>query len=325
MTDKHDSKPTEERPEGRAFRFAEDLRGAPWALQSDAMGIVASPLAAPMRGARGAGARSGAIAILPMSGVLTPGGYYDGGDTSTDAFAAALMDVINDDTVGAVLLDINSPGGSVYGTGELADLIYSARKAKPVIGLANSLAASAAYWTGSQCTEFYCTPGGEVGSIGVYTMHMDMSGLMNAMGMKATLISAGKFKTEGNPFEPLTDEARAAIQASVDGYYAAFTQAVARGRNAPVASVRDGMGQGRVLGAKDALAAGMIDGIATRADVLRGMARKLKGAQGSVAELIAMEDVPEPEPVAQPDFAALESARARAHAARARELDILSL
>lgn len=270
------------------YRFSATLRGAPWALRLEAMDAVCEAAGAwinePNSRSMNQSGRTGAIAVLPLRGVLTQGGWSDGGDTSTEAFGAILAEAVADDTVGAILLDINSPGGSVYGTSELADAVFTARKAKPVIGIANSLAASAAYWIGSQCSEFYCTPGGEVGSIGVYTAHADISGALARMGVNVTLISAGKYKTEGNPFGPLDDEARASIQGSVDGYYASFTQAVARGRNAAIASVRDGMGQGRVLSASGAHAAGMVDGVATRATVIRGLARKLKGAQGNVAE-----------------------------------------
>lgn len=284
-------------------RFSAALQAAPWAIQREVLKVVnsaADPTLEPRARASGAPARAGAIAVLPLTGVLTQGGWADGGDMSTVAFGDALADAMDDDTVGAVLIAINSPGGSVYGCQELADQVFAARKAKPVIGIADCLAASAAYWIGSQCSEFYCAPSGEVGSIGVWTAHMDLSGLLANYGINVTLISAGKYKTEGNPFGPLDDDAKAAIQGSVDGYYSTFTSAVARGRSANVATVRDGMGQGRVLSAADAQKAGMIDGVATRADVIRGLARKLKGAQGSVAQCAAMESDPAPAPVAAP-------------------------
>jgi ClpP class serine protease len=115
----------------------------------------------------------------------------------------------------------------------------------------------------SQCSEFYCTPGGEVGSIGVYTAHQYLGKAMEAAGLETTLISAGKFKTEANPFEPLGDEARAAIQSRVNDYYSMFIGAVARGRGASAGDVKKNMGGGRMLGATEAQAAGMIDGVMT--------------------------------------------------------------
>jgi len=175
--------------------------------------------------------------------------------------------------VGQILIDIDSPGGSVYGVAELADEIVSARAKKPVVAIANSLAASAAYWIGCSASEFYVTPGGEVGSIGVWQAHQDYSKAMDEAGVKTTLISAGKFKVEGNPYAPLDEEAQGFMQSRVDDYYAAFTKAVAKGRGVSIPQVRDGMGQGRVLGADAALASSMVDGIATFEDVVKKMRR----------------------------------------------------
>jgi signal peptide peptidase SppA len=153
----------------------------------------------------------------------------------------------------------------------LSDAILSARAQKPVVAIANSLAASAAYWIGSQAGEFYVTAGGEVGSIGVWQAHQDYSKAMDEAGVKTTLISAGKFKVEGNPYAPLDEEAQGFMQSRVDDYYAAFTKAVAKGRGVPITQVRDGMGQGRVLGADAALAQNMVDGIASFDQVLSKM------------------------------------------------------
>ena len=133
--------------------------------------------------------------------------------------------------------------------------------------------ASAAYWIGCSASEFYVTPGGEVGSIGVWQAHQDYSKALEEAGVKTTMISAGKFKVEGNPYSPLDAEALSFMQSRVDDYYAAFTKAVARGRGVPIAQVREGMGQGRVLGADAALAQNMVDGIATLDDVIKKMRR----------------------------------------------------
>ena len=224
-----------------------------------------------------AAANAGAgIAVLPLYGVVTQrGNMVDDisgpGSTSTQKFTSALRQVLADDTVGQILIDIDSPGGSVYGVAELATEIVKARAQKPVVAVANSLAASAAYWIGCSAGEFYVTPGGEVGSIGVWQAHFDYSKALEEEGVKPTLISAGKFKVEGNPYVPLDPEAQAFMQSRVDDYYNAFIKAVAKGRGVAVADVRDGMGEGRVLGADAALAAKMVDGVATFDDVLAKM------------------------------------------------------
>jgi signal peptide peptidase SppA len=226
---------------------------------------------------------TGSIAVLPLYGVITQrGNMVDDvsgpGSTSTQQFASALRALLTDDTVSQILIDIDSPGGSVYGVAELADEIQAARSHKPVVAIANSLAASAAYWIGSAASEFYVTPGGEVGSIGVWQAHQDFSKALDEAGVKTTLISAGKYKVEGNPYSALDEEAQSFMQSRVDDYYAAFTKAVARGRNVPIAQVREGMGQGRVLGADAALAQNMVDGIATFDEVLKKMRRAAKSA-----------------------------------------------
>ena len=218
----------------------------------------------------------GGIAVIPIYGIITQrGNMVDDvsgpGMVSTQIVTQMLRQAVADDAVSQILLDIDSPGGSVYGVSELGDAILSARAQKPVVAIANSLAASAAYWVGSQASEFYVTAGGEVGSIGVWQAHQDYSKAMDEAGVKTTLISAGKFKVEGNPYAPLDEEAQGFMQSRVDDYYASFTKAVAKGRGVPITQVRDGMGQGRVLGADAALAQNMVDGIASFDQVLSKM------------------------------------------------------
>ena len=260
---------------------------------------------------------TGGIAILNLHGVVTQRGNMADdisgpGSISIEKFTAAFRAVLADSQVGAIVIDIDSPGGSVYGVGELAAEIVAARGTKPIIGVANSLAASAAYWIGCACDELYVTPGGEVGSIGVWQAHDDVSAAMDAAGVKRTYISAGKFKVEGNPMEPLADDARAFMQSRVDDYYGMFTKAVAKGRGVPIAQVREGMGQGRVLGvdvhrgaagvvlgADAAVAEKMVDGIATF-DATVGIAiKRMRAARSAAvaAELPAPVTAAEPAPV----------------------------
>lgn len=231
--------------------------------------------------------QSGSIAVIPVYGVLTqrpPANISGPGATSTNQIAQAVKAAAADPAVAQILLDLDGPGGSVYGTAEAADAIYEARARKPVIGIANSMAASATYWLGSQCSALYCTPGGEVGSIGVYTAHQYLGKALEAAGIETTLVSEGEFKTEGNPFEPLGEEAKAAIQSRVSDYYQMFVKAVARGRNASVVTVRDDMGKGRMLGAKGAGSAGMIDGIMTFDALLDKLASESRPRRSRLAQ-----------------------------------------
>lgn len=233
---------------------------------------------------------SGAIQVLRMYGGIEQHDHdlWDIG-TSTEGFTRRYLAAISDPTIGAVIVDIQSPGGSVFGVFEAGDVIYNSRGTKPVIGLANSYAASAAYGLGSAFEKLYMTPGGKVGSVGVFALHQDVSKALDDFGVKMTFISAGKYKVEGNPFEPLGEEAKAAMQASVDAYYQTFVKSVARNRGVKVSAVEKDFGQGRMLSAADAVAAGMVDGTATMTELLAGLGAKPKG--GAKAEGFGDPDV----------------------------------
>jgi signal peptide peptidase SppA len=215
------------------------------------------------------------IAIVPVFGVLGQRMNIPlamSGGTSTERLAAELRALRRSEHVRAIVLAIDSPGGSCHGVDELASEIRTARGTKPIVAVATSTMASAAYWVGAQADRIVVTPGGDVGSIGVITAHEDLSGAQEKLGVKTTLIAAGKYKAEANPFAPLTDEARAALQRRVDEAYSRFVTAVARGRGISERAVRDGYGQGRLLPARDALAAGMVDDIATIDEVITDLA-----------------------------------------------------
>lgn len=197
---------------------------------------------------------------------------------SAEAIARLFREAQNSSQVGSILFDIDSPGGAVYGTQELADEIYAARGRKPMTAIANSMAASAAFWIASAADELVVTPGGDVGSHGVFSAHENRAKLMEMQGRKIEFISAGRYKVEGNPFEPLSDEARAHMQARVDEAYARFTKALARNRGLSVDHVRENFGEGRLVGAKEAVAKGMADRVET---VDQALARLFKGAPRS--------------------------------------------
>ncbi len=219
-----------------------------------------------------------AVGVLPLYGPVTYrsslfSAYFGG--TSVLKWGDAFDAMVANPQVGAIVLDVDSPGGSVDGVPELAAKVLAARQVKPVIAVANTFMASAAYWIGSAASEVVVVPSGEVGSIGVWSMHVDASKLLERWGERVTLISAGKYKVEGNPYEPLGEEARAAIQADVDTYYDLFTAAVAEHRGVTPKAVRSGYGEGRMLTAKAAVEAGLADRIGTLDDVVRTAAKKL--------------------------------------------------
>ena len=236
----------------------------------------------------------GGIAVISLYGVMSQRANMaddisGSGGTSTQMVAAALQSAIDDDTIGGIIIDIDSPGGSVFGTAELADLVFKSRDKKPIYGYVNSLCASAGYWVGSQCSKLYITQGGQAGSIGVYMQHVDESAALDAAGYKIQFISAGKYKVEANSLNPLDDEAGAFLQSNVDSYYNSFTNTVARVRNVSQSKVLNGMGQGRCLLAQDALTESMVDGICTFQDVVNKLSKAMKAGNSGARAMESVE------------------------------------
>jgi signal peptide peptidase SppA len=274
------------------------VASTPWAILPDKMQEILSVLAFRAAGhtftpeeiqARIGDAKSGStrpsgakgVAVIPIRGVIAHrmGGMDDmSGGTSAERIGAVLKSVAADDSIGTVVYDIDSPGGTVPGVQELASQMFALRGQKKQIAQVNDLAASAAYWLASQADEIVSIPSGTAGSIGVFTVHQDLSEALAKEGIKIDVIKAGKYKVEGNPFEPLSEEGRAFIQARVDEAYSQFVKDVARGRGVNVADVKGGYGEGRALSAKGALKAGLIDRIATFDETLASVTgRKSSG------------------------------------------------
>jgi len=191
------------------------------------------------------------------------------GGVTVERLLRTLRDVRADESIGTVLLEMDSPGGTVSGISEVAAEVRALRDGKHVVALANNLMASAAYWIASQADEIIATPDALVGSVGVFVMHEDYSAMNERMGLKVNYITAGKYKAEANPDQPLTDEARAHLQSIVDGAYDLFVSDVAKGRGVPTSTVKADYGEGRVLTAKEAKAAGLIDRVASVEETLR--------------------------------------------------------
>lgn len=215
--------------------------------------------------------RSGVVAVLPIYGTIVQKADMftkASGGTSTETLSKQFKKLMSDDEISAIVLEVDSPGGSVFGVSELANEIYEARGKKPIVAAVNSMAASAAFWIASAADEIVVTPSGVVGSVGVFVGHSDYSKAFEEEGIKVTLVHAGKYKVEGNPYEPLSEEAKARLQREVDFYYEAFTSDLAKFRGISVETVKEKFGQGRTLNALEMLDAGGIDSIATFPDTL---------------------------------------------------------
>lgn len=210
------------------------------------------------------------IAIVPVHGVITSSQTVPGQAVASSKVARDVRAAVADPAVSAVLMHVNSPGGSTTGLIEAAAELRAARDAgKPIVAMVQYMAASAAYWLAAQASEIVATPSAQVGSIGVYMMHVDQSASLERDGMRVTYISAGKDKVLGNSTAPLSDDALAYYQAQVDEAYAAFVADVAAGRGVSEDTVRSAQfGEGRIFSAGTGLANGLIDRIAPLGQVL---------------------------------------------------------
>jgi signal peptide peptidase SppA len=184
-----------------------------------------------------------------------------------------------------VLLYVDSPGGTVDGTQALADLIFNARGKKPIVAIADGMAASAAYWIGSAADKFFISGDTTLtGSIGVVAQHTDISTAEEKRGIKVTEITAGKYKRIASEHAPLTDEGRASIQERVDHLYSVFVDNVARNRGVSSDLVASDMADGKLFVGKQAIKAGLVDGVSTPEAAIASLAAKYDSKRiGAVA------------------------------------------
>ena len=209
--------------------------------------------------------RSGATAIVSLTGVITSNpvlAFLTGGITP-DGLVASLRSAATDPEVKDILLLVDSPGGEVALMVETASTIRRLREVKPITAFARPLMASAAFWLASQATEVVATPSADVGSVGVFAIHLDASKLNEKAGVRPTYITSSALKIEGHPDGPLGDEAAAHMQKRVDQSAATFVSDLAKGRGIPEATVRSQFGDGRMFSADEALVRGMVDRVAT--------------------------------------------------------------
>lgn len=214
----------------------------------------------------------GKVAILPLHGsiVQRPGVFteYSGG-TSAEQFAAAAETLAHESAVKSVIWSVDSPGGSVAGLPEAFDRLMAIRGKKKTVAISDTMMCSAAYFLGCAADEVVGTPSSLSGNIGTIMAHADFSKANERDGVKVTYIHAGKYKAEGNPDEPLTDAAHAALQEMVDDYYSQFVNAVSRARGVSEKAVRTGYGEGRALVGDRAKSAGILDRVETLGSVLK--------------------------------------------------------
>ncbi len=204
------------------------------------------------------------IAIVHINGFMDKEFSWFG--TSTVFIREMLTELAEDDSVAAIMLHVDSPGGSVSGTKELGDLIKQIDTAvKPVFGFGEDLVASAAFWAISQTRMVIVNEMAEIGSIGVVAAVTDLSEMAAMQGIKVHVVSSGGIKGAFIPGTKVTDEMLQDLQSRIDDITGFFVEAVATGRGLTETEVRK-LADGRVHSAKDALKLGLVDRIVASRD-----------------------------------------------------------
>lgn len=211
------------------------------------------------------------------------------GLSSYETIADELAAAVADPRVEGILLEVDSFGGGAAGCFDLAEKIRAAREVKPVVGVANQFAMSAGYALLSQCTEVVVPQGGEVGSIGVVTTHMDVTKAAEDAGVKVTHVYAGAHKVDFSPYVSLSDEARARLAADVTSLYGAFVQAVAAGRGPRMSAEKARATEARTFMGAAAVEAGLADRVGDRAAAIERLQALVEQERMDKAAFAAMQ------------------------------------
>ena len=207
------------------------------------------------------------VGIIPIEGLVTKlAGSVNGSSqprgTATNVLRKSLKMALADDDVHTIMLYVDSPGGSVPGTSDLARQIRAARARKPVVAFVDGMMASGAYWLGSQADEVVTNDTGHVGSIGVYTVLDDWHAFFEEHGVERHIIKAGKFKGMGIPGVKVTEGELEVLQREINHIYDRFVDAVATGRQMEAKDVLK-IADGTVRTGESARAVGLVDRVET--------------------------------------------------------------
>jgi protease-4 len=220
------------------------------------------------------------IQVIRLSGMIMDkqdSSLFGAGEGASSSALKFLRKAAADGHVKAVLLRVNSPGGTVSASQELTDEVMALRsKNKPVVVSMADIAASGGYYIATAGDKIVAEPGTITGSIGVIFNAMNLKALGDKIGVQSEVVKSGQFKDIGSPFRPFTAEDRAILQGLITDSYDQFVQAVAKGRNMPVEAVKK-LADGRIYSGRQALKLGLIDqlgGYDTALDVLQAMCQE---------------------------------------------------
>ncbi|MBI3547678.1 MAG: signal peptide peptidase SppA [Elusimicrobia bacterium] len=224
--------------------------------------------------------KEGVVGWVPIRGTISGSSSGRPWEKGAEQWAKRVLDLGDKKEVKAIVLDINSPGGSVGAVQEVYQAILRVRneKKKPVVAVVGDIAASGGYYLAAACDKIVVHPGSLIGSIGVIFNRIEAEPLLKKIGITTEPIKSGKMKDIGSPARPMTKEEKEVLQAIIDDTYGQFLTAVAEGRKMPVDKVRP-MADGRIFNGAQALSLGLVDQLGDSRDALL-LAGKLGGIPG---------------------------------------------
>jgi signal peptide peptidase SppA len=282
--------------------YYENLHNRPWAIRGDSLRqlvSIARTFDLKAMANKPAGDQFSivdGVAIINVSGILVKTLSMFAplfGERSMQDIGRDFQAAVDDPNAKAVILSVDSPGGSVDGTSALANQISAARGKKPIIAVADGIAASAAYWVAAAADAIYITgPTTEVGSIGVVAVHRDISEQDKMYGEQFTEIVAGKFKRIASVHKPLSDEGREYLQEKVNEVYSVMVENIATLRGTSIPRTLE-MADGKLFMGQAAVDVGLVDGIMSMDKIIKQAAKNdwvkpLKNAnfEGHVFDLV---------------------------------------
>lgn len=216
------------------------------------------------------------VAIVPIYNTMTSGDTPANGSATGAADVVRMLDAIadKDDRFDGVILELDTPGGSVLAAEEIHDAILRLKRETklPVLAWMRDTAASAGYYVAAPTDRIIAADSTFTGSIGVILSYFEASKLADDIGVRSVVIKSGKLKDMGNPLRALTEEEREVFQSVIDEAYDGFVDVVADGRDMSESKVRE-LADGRVYSGAQAKANGLVDELGLRRDAYDAMAR----------------------------------------------------
>jgi len=214
-------------------------------------------------------AKKDAVAIIPIFGAIYQTDSSKVWERGSQQIARRIKAAAAKKEVKAILLDINTPGGSVGAVQEIYSAIMRAKAetGKPFVARFGDVSASGGYYVASACDSIIAEPGTITGSIGVIFSASSFAGLMNKVGWRNEVIKSGKFKDIGSPMRDMTPEERKLLQGLIDDSYDQFVTAVSAGRKMPLAEVKT-LADGRIYTGRQALGNKLVDKLGDLQDAL---------------------------------------------------------